>query len=78
VLEVLGLAAESCEPHRILPALAPQEREVLEAMGYAPIDMDSISELVAAPIEAVSASLLKLELDGHISRLPGGLFQRLP
>jgi DNA processing protein len=79
VLEELGIAAKlSAAALPPKAALAEEEHRLLEAMGYAPIDIDSISEQLGAPIDAISALLLKLELDGHISRLPGGLFQRLP
>jgi len=32
---------------------------------------------VDTSVEIISTLLLKLEMGGHISRLPGGLFQRL-
>ena len=53
------------------------EAHLLDAMGYAPVDIDSLCEQVDTSVEIISTLLLKLEIDGHISRLPGGLFQRL-
>ena len=46
-------------------------------MGFAPIDLDTLCERTQLPVETISTLLLNLELDGHISRVPGGLFQRL-
>ena len=77
VLEELGMSSPTSPAPAPLPPLPADEANLLEAMGYAPIDMDSLSEQVDTPVELISTLLLKLELGGHISRLPGGLFQRL-
>jgi DNA processing protein len=77
VLEELGMSGSGSKlPERIL-SLPAEEMQLLEAMGFTPIDMDSLSEHAGLSIETISALLLKLELEGHISRMPGGLFQRL-
>jgi DNA processing protein len=78
VLEELGIICPAPLPSRgPLPALPEDEANLLEAMGYAPVDIDSLCEQVNTPVGIISTLLLKLELGGHISRLPGGLFQRL-
>ena len=49
---------------------------VLQALGH---DLMSLDDLIARcgwPAHLLSASLLTLELDGHVARLPGGLYQR--
>jgi len=46
-------------------------------MGYDPCDIDEIVARSGLPVEAVSATLLQLELDGMIAGLPGGLYQRV-
>ncbi|MEQ1882791.1 MAG: CTP synthase [Burkholderiales bacterium] len=41
------------------------------------VDVDSICARAGLPAERVSADLLRLELDGRVAVLPGGLYQRL-
>lgn len=76
ILSELGL-----QPGIVVPAkdvsLSAEESAVLEAMGFAPIGLDRLCELSGISVDILSTLLLKMELDGHISRLPGGLFQRL-
>ena len=76
VLEELGLA--SAPAQRAAPREAPAEfREVLEALGFDPLDLDTLCARLGLTPETASAMLLTLELDGVVSRLPGGKFQRL-
>jgi DNA processing protein len=77
VLEELGMSDFGNRPSTPVLSLPDAEMQLLDAMGFTPSDMDSLSERAGLPIETVSALLLKLELEGHISRMPGGLFQRL-
>jgi DNA processing protein len=55
----------------------PQALHVLEAAGHDPVDVDTLALRCGLTLDALYAILLPLELDGHISRLPGGRFQRL-
>jgi DNA processing protein len=50
---------------------------LLEYLGYDPIDMDTLSTRSGLTVSELSAMLLALELDGLVSKLPGGLYQRL-
>ncbi|HTQ74816.1 MAG TPA: DNA-processing protein DprA [Burkholderiales bacterium] len=73
VLEELGLAVRP-------PEEAPDSgagHDLLDKMGYDPCDIDEIVARSGLPVEAVSATLLQLELDGKIAGLPGGLYQRV-
>jgi len=79
VLEEIGLASAS-PGKRVGEEAAPlqmQESAVLGAMSFAPVDVDTICERAGLTPDAASAILLKLELDGYVSRLPGGLLQRM-
>lgn len=49
---------------------------VLQQMGYDPVSLDALQARTGLPTPALQAKLLELELDNHIARLPGGLFQR--
>jgi DNA processing protein len=46
-------------------------------MGHDPVDVDSLCSRAGLSAEQVSSELLRLELDGRITSLPGGLYQRL-
>ncbi|HET9821800.1 MAG TPA: DNA-processing protein DprA [Burkholderiaceae bacterium] len=49
---------------------------LLEAMGHDPVTLDALAARTGEPAAALGARLLELELEGHVARLPGGLFQR--
>jgi len=50
---------------------------LLTHMGFDPIDVDSLCARAGLPAQAISAELLRLELDGLVSPMPGGRYQRL-
>ena len=63
-------------------AAAPQRSTVtasglLAHMGHDPVDVDSLCQRSSLGAEQVAAELLRLELEGQVSTLPGGLYQRL-
>ena len=49
---------------------------LLEALGHDPVSLDALLARTGLPTPMLNARLLELELDGHLARLPGGLFQR--
>jgi len=53
------------------------DEPLLVCMGFDPVDVDSLCARAGLPAEKVSADLLRLELAGRITALPGGLYQRL-
>lgn len=53
------------------------DEPLLACMGFDPVDVDSLCVRAGLPAERVSAELLRLELAGRVSVLPGGLYQRL-
>jgi DNA processing protein len=50
---------------------------LLDAMGADPVSLDALQARTGWPTDQLQARLLELELDGHVGRLPGQLFQRL-
>ena len=50
---------------------------LLGHLGFDPVDVDTLSMRCGLTIAELSAMLLTLELDGRISALPGGLYQRI-
>jgi DNA processing protein len=53
------------------------EEPLLHEMGFEPVDIDSLCTRARRSAHEVSAELLRLELDGRVAALPGGLYQRL-
>ncbi len=50
--------------------------EVMDAMGFEPCSLDRLQDRTGIDTARLQARLLELELDGQVSRLPGGQFQR--
>ncbi len=53
------------------------EDALLVAMGYDPVSLDALQARTGLDTAHLQARLLELELQGDVSRLPGGLLQRL-
>ncbi|MCB1887842.1 MAG: DNA-processing protein DprA [Rhodocyclaceae bacterium] len=70
-------------PGAVAPAVAepvPADgaaQSVLEALGFDPVDLDTLLQRSGLTPDSLSAILLTMELDGHVARLPGGRFQRI-
>lgn len=73
ILEELGNFAA---PRPDVPA-TPESHPVLGHLGGEALDMDTLSHRSGLTIEALSAILIALELDGQVANLPGGLWQRI-
>ena len=65
---------------RLDPATAVSDtpaRGLLALMGHDPVDVDTLCARAGASPDKVISELLGLELDGHVTVLPGGRYQRL-
>jgi DNA processing protein len=51
--------------------------QVLQTMGYDPVDADTLAARCQLDIAAINTHLLTLELDGLAEMLPGGLYRRI-
>ena len=49
----------------------------LSALGFDIVSLDALQARTGLATAQLQAQLLELELGGHVSRLPGGLFQRM-
>ncbi|RCW71549.1 DNA-processing protein DprA [Pseudorhodoferax soli] len=58
------------------PPEPPPDDDVLAHIGFDPMGLDALAARTGLPTAVLQARLLELELDGHIVRLPGALFQR--
>lgn len=67
----------------VMPAAssAGQEQDeadpLLQHLGFDPVHLDLLAERSGLTVEALSAKLLTLELEGLVAQLPGGRYQRL-
>jgi len=78
--ELSGLQSGSSSSASRLPTSQSPELDdtgLLAYMGHDPVDVDSLCSLAGLSAERVSRELLRLELDGRVTVLPGGLYQRL-
>jgi DNA processing protein len=75
-LPPLGAPAAAAAPAGNGHPAAATEDPLLEALGFDPVSLDALSARTGWSAAALQAKMLELELEGHISRLPGGLFQR--
>jgi DNA processing protein len=55
---------------------APGTDLLLQALSHDPVTLDALMARTGWPAAELSARLLDLELEGHVARLPGGLYQR--
>lgn len=53
------------------------EHPIFAHLSFDPLDIDSLSQRSGLTIEALSAILLQLELDGQVTTLAGGMYQRI-
>ena len=58
-----------------LPENAPDP--VLDALDGAPASLDSLAQRTGLTLDALSAKLLTLELEGRVASLPGGRYQKI-
>lgn len=56
---------------------APADKGFMAALGFDVVSLDALQARTGLPTPELQAKLLELELDGHLARLPGGLFQRM-
>jgi DNA processing protein len=75
VLEEFGQVAA---PKTLTPFTESEtaERPLLDALGYDPVSLDALSARTGRSAADLNGALLELELEGHVKRLPGQLFQR--
>jgi DNA processing protein len=77
VLAELGGFRPSGSASTLGAAPEPAQAGLLQFMGHDPVDVDSLCSRAGLSAEEVSSQLLRLELDGRVAALPGGLYQRL-
>lgn len=59
------------------PLVAGPPGRLLAQMGHHPLGLDELQAMTGESAAHLQAWLMELELDGHVARAPGGLFQRV-
>jgi DNA processing protein len=79
ILEELAglLPATARKPAKMSVGMQGQDSALLDHIGFDPVDVDTLRARCGLTVAELSAMLLTLELEGHISTLPGGLYQRI-
>ena len=54
-----------------------EDAALLAAMGFDPVDSDTLCARLGLTADALSAMLLRLEMAGRLETLPGGRYQRM-
>lgn len=64
---------------RLAPPVLPESLSdpVLDALDGAPTTLDTLAQTTGLTLDALSAKLLTLELEGRIAALPGGRYQKI-
>jgi len=73
ILEELGMGSGTSVP--AIPTAGPAD-PLLAALGGDPADMDTLVARTGWAADAVTAALVRLELDGRVAPIPGGRWQR--
>lgn len=68
--------AESGAAAAPVPELPPEQACLLESLGHDPVNLDELTERTGLAVEQISSMLLLMELEGHVSCLPGGRYAR--
>ncbi|MDO8291319.1 MAG: DNA-processing protein DprA [Gallionella sp.] len=79
ILEELGGLLVTPAPNPATQGIDIQGTDyaLLDHLGFDPVDVDTLRTRSGLTIAELSAMLLTLELSGHISTIPGGLYQRI-
>ena len=65
----------AASPLQVLPE--HRSDPVLDALDAAPTTLDTLAQRTGLTLDALSAKLLALELEGHVASLPGGRYQKI-
>lgn len=69
-----AIAEQSTQNSPRLGSMDPDHRRLLDAMGFDPVAPNELITRTGFSAQVVSSMLLLLELQGHVSSLPGGRF----
>ena len=71
------LPAGDGRPAPSVPGMDKEHKNLLDALGFDPADLDTLVLRTGFKPEAVSSMMLILELEGHVQAAPGGRYSRV-
>ncbi|MBC8007639.1 MAG: DNA-protecting protein DprA [Prolixibacteraceae bacterium] len=77
ILEELGASVHDRGTTTAADDIFAPDHPMLAALGFDPLDLDTLCQRSGLTPDSASAMLLTLELEGVVGRLPGGKFQRV-
>jgi DNA processing protein len=77
LLEELGGLIVKLEISSSNPATSSADAELLDHLAFDQVSLDKLAERSGLTVSQLSAMLLTLELEGRVSALPGGFYQRI-
>jgi len=77
VLEELQPGATPLALSPATPEPVDSEDSLLQALGHSPVGLDALLARTGLDTPTLQARLMELEIEGQLTRLPGGLFQRM-
>ncbi len=75
--ELLMPAGGTFAPEVAVVGTSPDVQTLLDHLGFEPCDIDTLGSRCGLKSSAVSSLLTMLEVEGRVSALPGGLYQRI-
>lgn len=76
-LQYASIATSTAENSTASTATDPQSALLLHALGFDPVDADTLAARCQTDIATLNGQLLTLELNGMLEMLPGGLYRRI-
>ncbi len=77
ILEELNLTALAVSSPTTEVVRDPQAQALLDGLGFDPCDIDTLCMRCDLKSNAIASLLTQLEIEGLVSALPGGLYQRI-
>lgn len=76
-LQYVSIATSTATNSTASAAPDPQTALLLHALGFDPVDADTLAARCQTDIATLNGQLLTLELNGMLEMLPGGLYRRV-
>ena len=78
ILEEFNLSTGAIPPPAAATTADPQAQALLDDLGFDPCDIDTLCARCGLTSDIVASLLTRLEIEGLVAALPGGLYQRKP
>lgn len=78
LLETMGWEPRPTAPRQqeLFTLFTPQEQMVMDQLSAGDVAINTISTATGLPINTLRSLLMKLEMDGHVTAIPGGRYRK--